>query len=83
MIELRSGLHLVQEPFWSNRLRDLRMKDFHRDLSLVFQVLREVDGGHATTTQFTLDRVAILECGVQSAQYVSHKLRPRFQVQSS
>ena len=32
--------------------------------------------------ELTLNRIAVLECSLQSVQYVSHKLRPLFRIQS-
>ncbi len=44
----------------------------HRDLAVVFEVLSEVDGGHAPGTEFFLDGIAVGEGGFEAVEKVWH-----------
>jgi hypothetical protein len=79
MLEIRGRLDLGQEAFRANDRGQLRLQNLERDLPLVLQVIGEIDGGHATLTEFGLDAVAALEGGVQAGDRVGrvHALNMR------
>ncbi len=47
-------------------------EDLDRDLALVPEVLREVDGGHAAGADLPLDAVAVSECRGEASRGVRH-----------
>ena len=60
MLEVRRRLDLGQEPLGADDGSQLRLEHLQRDLPLVLQVVREIDGGHPALTEFALDAVATL-----------------------
>ncbi len=60
VLEVRGRLDLAEEPLGSHHGGWLRLQDLQRDLALVLQVVRQVDGRHSTFAQFGLDAVAAL-----------------------
>ena len=70
------GLHSYRDlPI---RLSEFGTQHLHRDLTVVLQVLGEIDRCHAAATEFPLDGVAVGECGGEAGEDVSHysPLRP-------
>ncbi len=57
---------------WSQSGGQLRAEHLHGDLPLVFQVLGEIDGGHAARNKFFLDDIAIGEGGFEAVMQVWH-----------
>ena len=55
----RGGADFAQEPFATERRAKIGMQDLEGDVAIVLDVVREVDGGHATLTQLALDPVAV------------------------
>jgi hypothetical protein len=45
------------------------------DVSIVFQIVREVDSGHAADTDFPLDAVAVGQCVSERARRFRHGSR--------
>ena len=60
MLEVGGGLDLGQEALAPDDGCEFRFQNFQRDLSLVLEVLGQVDGGHAALAELTLDGVAAL-----------------------
>ena len=73
MGELRGDLNLVQEPLGPERGRKLGFQNLDRDPAVVLQVLGEVDRGHPAAAEFTLDRVAPGEGGLQTGERASRE----------
>ncbi len=47
-------------------------QDLERDLAVVRQVVREIDRGHATSPEFPVEAVAVLERGDQAKRGGAH-----------
>ena len=56
------GLDLGQEAFSAQRRGKLLVDDLDRDFAIVFQVMREIDGGHPARAEFPLDAIAVGKC---------------------
>src|SRR5688572_20890930 len=68
---LQSGenLDLDQEPSHPDRVRDGLAQHLDRNLSVVFEVLREKDRGHTSLTELSLDSVTVADrCRERSGQ---------------
>jgi hypothetical protein len=48
------------------------MQHFDRDISIMFDVVREIHGGHATGAEFALDAVAVGDGGGEACCDISH-----------
>ena len=48
-------LDLAQEPLGAERGGELRAQHLDRDVAVVLEVVREVDGGHAAAPELALD----------------------------
>ncbi|MCZ6917880.1 MAG: hypothetical protein O7I93_13975 [Gemmatimonadetes bacterium] len=59
MLEIRGDLDLVQERLGTDDGSEFRTQHLHRHLPAVFEILGEVDRGHATGAQLALDGVAV------------------------
>jgi hypothetical protein len=66
VLEACGGGDLPQKALGPEHGGELRPEDLERDLSLVLQVLGQVDRGHAALTELMLDAVAALEGRVQA-----------------
>ena len=65
MLEARENSYLARKAVGSKRGGELRSQDFHRNLSVVLEILRQIDGRHAARTQLTLDGIAVRERGAE------------------
>ena len=65
VLQRRRDSHLTQEPFLAERRREILVQHLDRDVPLVLDVAREVDRGHATFAELTLDGVAVREGGLE------------------
>src|SRR4051812_42276644 len=64
MLQRRGRLDLDDEPLGAQHRGELRLQDFDRDLAIVLEVVREVDGRHSALAEFALDAIAAGErCG--------------------
>ncbi len=72
MLQIRGRLDLGQEPLGSHDCSELGLQDLQGDFALMLQVVGQVDGGHPTLTQLTLDGVAAFESGVQAGDSIGH-----------
>ena len=70
MLEPAGDLDLAQKSLGPETLGQMRMQHLDRDGAVMTQVLRAVDRGHATATDFVRDLVAAAECGPQFGDYV-------------
>ena len=66
MLEVRGGLDLHEEPIGADHGRELGTEHLERDLAVVHQVVREVDGGHPARAKLALDAIAIGKAGGES-----------------
>ena len=72
MVQLSGDLDLTQEAIRAESCGEFGPQDLDGDLSLVPDVLSEVDSGHAALTEFALDAVPALEGRVQSIDWMGH-----------
>ena len=64
VLQVGSRLDLCQEAFGSDYSSSFRLQDLQRHFALVLQVVGQVDCGHPTLTQLSLDGVPMLEGGI-------------------
>ena len=57
MLQLRRDLDLAQEPLGAEYRAELRVEDFERDVPVVLRVAGEIDRGHSSASNFTLEDV--------------------------
>ena len=72
MLEVRRDLDLGEEPLDAEHGAELRVEHLERDVAVVLEVAREVDGGHAAAADLALDGVAIGERRVELGDGVDH-----------
>ena len=72
MLEIGRCADLGEESLGAQRFREIILQHFHGDLSLVFDVVREEDGGHAADAEFALDEEAAGEGGVEAVGLLGH-----------
>ena len=72
MLEMRGEFDLLQEPLGTDDRRDFRADDLDRDLAVMFQVPREVHGGHAASPELPLQAVAIGQAGAETVERCDH-----------
>ncbi len=75
VLEPRHRLDFLDEPLGAEHSRQLGPQHLQRDLPVVLQVLRQVDGGHAAFTKAAFDTVPIGERSGEAPRDVSHELR--------
>ena len=63
MLQIRRRLDLGEKALGADHGGQLGAQDLHRDLAIVLEVVREIDGRHTARTEFTLDAVTICKCG--------------------
>ena len=59
MMESRGDLDLTQKSVGAQRRGEFGTQNFDRHFAAVLQVFGEVDSGHSTSTEFSLDGVEI------------------------
>ena len=59
MLQGGDGLDLAEEPLGADDRGELRAQHLDRDLAVVLEVVREIDGGHAAGAELALDAIAI------------------------
>jgi hypothetical protein len=65
MLKARENPDLARKPVRPEGGGELRPQDFHRNLSIVLQVLGQIDRRHASRTQLTLDGIAVRKRGAK------------------
>jgi len=63
VLQVGGRLDFAQEPLAADDGREFGLQHFDRNEALVFEIAREVHGGHATTPKFAVDGVAVGEGG--------------------
>jgi hypothetical protein len=81
MIEVRCDLDLAEETIDANRSGQLRPEHLDRDLAIMLEIVSEIDGCHPTSTELTLNRVAVSQRSFQTIKGVSHVRRPLVEAQ--
>ena len=66
MIESRGEPDLANEPLPCKRLGQLGAEHLDRDVTLVFEIMREIDSSHAALPELTLDAIAVREGGAET-----------------
>jgi len=61
MTQPRGDPDFLQEPIASDHGREFRPQDLDRDLTIVLEVVGQVDCGHAALSQLPLEAVAVGE----------------------
>ena len=74
--EIGSGGDLAEEAFGADRGGEFGLEHLYGHLTIVLDVMREVDGGHAALTELTLDAVAVGQCGGEALTRVRHRGAP-------
>jgi hypothetical protein len=64
-VQARREADLPLEPLRAERLGQLRMQHLERDRAIMAQVLGEIDRGHASAPELTLDGVAARKGGLE------------------
>ena len=52
---------LAEEPLGAERVGEFRVEDLDRHLTIVLEIVGEVDGGHAALAELALEHIAIGE----------------------
>jgi hypothetical protein len=65
MLETGLDLDLAEEALWSHRCGQVGSQDLDGNVAVMLQVLSEVDRGHATVADLSLNPVTVRECGAQ------------------
>ena len=73
VVKAGGDLDLAEEPFGTERRRELRVQHLDRNLPVVPQVGGEIDCGHPAAAEFTLDRVAPGEGCLQTGERASRE----------
>ncbi len=55
MLQVRCDLNLAQESFSTQHRTELGLQDFYCDIAIVLDVVSQIDRGHATDAQLSLD----------------------------
>ena len=63
MVQARRDLDFAEEAIGAERRGELGAEDLHRNLAMMLQVFREIDGGHAAHAELTQQPVAVGERG--------------------
>ena len=61
MLQAGRGADFAQEPLAAECRAEVGVQYFDRDVAIVFQVVRQVDGGHATRAECAFDAIAMAE----------------------
>jgi hypothetical protein len=61
MMQPGGDLDLPQEPLRSQRGGELRPQHLDRDLSVMLEILGEINGGHAAPAELALDQVPVAQ----------------------
>ena len=90
MLEIGGGADLGQEAIRADDCSQLGAEDLDRDLAVVSQVMREVDGCHSAGAELALDLVAVGESFskavggvVHSADNVAYSVAGRQQIMAA
>lgn len=78
VLQVRRGLDLGEEPIRPDYGGQLRPKHLHRDLAVVPEILREVDGGHAARAELALESVAVRNRSCKILGSAGHHSRKRY-----
>ena len=73
MLEVRRDANFAEEPIGAEHRAELRVEELDGDWSLVPDVVREIDGGHAAGADVALDRVAAGEPGFELRLECGHE----------
>ena len=77
MLQLRGRLDLAQEPLGAERGAEVGMQHLDRDVAIVLEVVREVDGRHAAGAELALDAVAVGKRGGELVACLDHRVSAR------
>ncbi len=73
VMKLGGNLDLAEETLGAECSRQFWPQHFHRHLTVVFQVLSEVDRRHAARADFLQDGVAVREGVFETVEGVGHE----------
>jgi hypothetical protein len=79
VLQPRRGADLGEETFRAQCGTQVRMQHLDRDVALVLEVMREVDGGHAAGAEFALEAVAVGQCGGKAFEH-AHRDVPTLEI---
>ncbi len=72
VVELGGDADLTQEALAAQHGRKLWTEHLERDLTVVLEVVGEIDRSHPTATKLTLDGVAVGEGSLETFEEVGH-----------
>ena len=72
MIQVGGKADLAKETGGAQGFRDIGAQDLHRDLTIMPYIVRQVDGGHAAGTEFTLDPIAVSQRRLEAFEATGH-----------
>ena len=72
MLKARENPDFAREPVRTEGRGQLGAQHFHRHLSIVLQVLGEINRRHPACTQLALDGITVGERGTESVYLVRH-----------
>ncbi len=73
MLEIGGRLYFLDEPIGPKNGGKFGPQDLHRHLAVVFQILGEIDRGHAARAEFFLDGVAVGKSRFEAVEGVGHE----------
>ena len=79
VVQVGSDLDFLLVPLGTHCSGQFRPENFDGNVSLMLQVLSEIDNGHATATKFTIYGIPVGKSSFQTIQVVGHgRLRCNF-----
>ena len=72
MLEVSRDLDLLQKPLGAEHSREFGTQHFDGDVAVVFDVVGQIHGRHATGAEFFLDEVAVGEGGGEAVNEIWH-----------
>ena len=72
MLQARGGADLGQEPFAAERGAQIGVQHLDRDVAVVLEIVREIDGGHATGAEFAENVITVGEGGGEPLGWCGH-----------
>jgi len=68
VLDVGGDLDLLEKPLRTDDRRQLWMQNLDGNLTVVFEVLRGIDGGHATHAKLTLEGVSVGKGGCETVE---------------
>ena len=69
MLQICRDLDVAQESFGAQHFAEPGLQHFDGDITIVLDVVREIQGGHAAGTEFALDAIAVGQGGSEALHH--------------